>query len=210
MPEEPASDQTSEPGPIEIPPITVSSVVAEPASIGTPSPPIVTVTPPSETKETVPEHESSHASTIDEAIAEFNEAVGKPKEEEKAEDSTIVPALTPIEEIMAETPNAEEGLEEASVVKSKEPKDIVEATEPESTKQEVDAPVTELTAEIEEQPVEEKPKKKKSKGKKKKEKKSTENVVAVDEPKKDDVEQGEGEEASLADEGTTMDEIDLN
>lgn len=101
-------------GPIEsdVPgPIAVSSppagVSAEPETVLSPVTPVVTVTPPAESTEHLPLQDDTEdprrASTIDQAIAEFNEAVGKPKDQEASveETSGVTGAITPVEEITA-------------------------------------------------------------------------------------------------------------
>jgi hypothetical protein len=86
------------------PPAPVSE---EPDTTVSPVTPIVTVTPPAESTEHLPlqadAEEPHRASTIDQAIAKFNEAVGKPKdEEESANEATgAMGAITPVEEITA-------------------------------------------------------------------------------------------------------------
>lgn len=115
--------------------IVAETVSTEPAAIEAPTTPTVMVTPPAESTETLPTHDSHgdhdhpephRASTIDEAIAEFNSAVGKPADDEhpkadegvpEATSRSIDPVLTPVEEILKESEETKSPIAEAEQVK---------------------------------------------------------------------------------------------
>ena len=73
-----------------------TSVTSEPATIETPVTPIVTVTPPSESIATFasqPDTNGHKASTIDEAIAEFKDAVSKPETDDEVQEPVPLSAV---------------------------------------------------------------------------------------------------------------------
>jgi hypothetical protein len=92
--------------------VVADAVTAEPTAIEAPTTPTVTITPPAEHVDQLPASDAPKASTIDEAISNFHEAVGHAdaNDQDASEavevPKTIEPALTPVEEIM----NGTEGL----------------------------------------------------------------------------------------------------
>lgn len=107
--------------------VVAETVSAEPGVMDMPPTPTVTVTPPAESTETLPLPDESKASTIDEAVAEFNVAVGKEPENESTEMSNpetqvdapsqiIEPVLTPVQEILKEAEEAQESTEPSTPV----------------------------------------------------------------------------------------------
>jgi len=111
-------------------------VTSEPATIERPITPVVTVTPPAESAETVASLQDTNdhkASTIDEAIANFNEAVGKPELEDEPDITNEASSLSAVEAdaVAVEGDVAASAIDET--IESKEEVDRAETVENEQS-----------------------------------------------------------------------------